>query len=73
MTDFEKQVLSDLAALKAEMKALMGNGQPGRLHELEEKVARHEAYANRAAGVGALAGTLLTAVHIAVDYLRFKR
>ena len=38
MTDFEKQVLADLAALKTEMHLLLGNGQPGRLREVEQRV-----------------------------------
>jgi hypothetical protein len=72
MTEFEAQVLSDLAALKAQMKALLGNGQPGRLNVIEAKVERHEALVNRAAGIGALGGVALTAVHLAIDYLRFR-
>ena len=72
MTDFEKQVLADLAALKTEMHLLLGNGQPGRLREVELRVERHEAFVQRAGGLGVLLGTLLTLIHLGVDYLRFR-
>ena len=72
MTEFEKLVLADLAVLKAEMKALLGNGQPGRLVKVEEKVARHEAALQRAIGIGALGGLGLTLVHLGIDYLRLR-
>lgn len=72
MNEFEQQVLSDLATLKSEMKALVGNGQPGRLRMIEEKVDRHESVINRAAGMVGLIGALLTAAHLAVDYLRLR-
>ncbi len=72
MTDFEKQVLADLAALKAQMHSLLGNGQPGRLREVELRVERHEAFVQRAGGIGALLGTVLTLIHLGVDYLKFR-
>ena len=72
MTDFEKQVLADLAVLKTEMQSLLGNGQPGRLREVELRVDRHEAFVQRAGGLGALLATLLTLIHLGVDYLRFR-
>ena len=73
MTEFEKQVLSDLAILKTEMKQLVGNGQPGRLQQIEERVEEHEKKAQQLAGMAALIGFLVTCVHIAVDYFRMKR
>lgn len=70
MTDFEKTVLADLSTLKAEMKTLLGNGQPGRLVKMEEKVAKHEELLQRAIGIGALGGFGLTLLHVGIDYLR---
>jgi hypothetical protein len=70
MTDFETQVLADLSVLKSQMRSLLGNGQPGRLHELEQRVERHEAVVQRAKGMGAVGGLLLTLMHFAVDILR---
>lgn len=71
-SEFESQVLADLATLKTEMHALVGDGQPGRIHELEARVDKHEALVQRAAGIGALAGFLTTMIHVAIEYLRTK-
>lgn len=70
MTEFEKQVLEDLTELKTEMRLLVGNGQPGRLQRLEQRVERHEKFVQRAGGVGAALAALLTLIHLAIDYLR---
>ena len=70
MNDFETQVLADLSVLKSQMRFLLGNGQPGRLHELEQRVERHEGVVQRAKGMGALGGLLLTLMHFAIDILR---
>ena len=59
MTDFEQCVLEDLSALKVQMHQLMGIGQPGRLHLLEQRVACHERSVQRVKGVsGAFGGAL---------------
>ena len=70
MNEFEQQVLADLATLKAEMRALLGNGQPGRLRHIEQRVEQHEVMVQRVTGVGALLGALLTAVHVGLDLFR---
>jgi hypothetical protein len=70
MTEFEKTVLADLSELKAHMRWLIGNGNPGRLQELEARVEQHEAMLQRGAGIAIAAGVLLTLVHIGIDYLR---
>jgi hypothetical protein len=70
MTDFERQVLEDLAMLKTQMKSLLGNGQPGRLHHLESSVERHETALQKFAGAGVLFGSLLTLFHLGIDFLR---
>jgi hypothetical protein len=70
MTDFETQVLADLSVLKSQMRSLLGNGQPGRLHALEARVERHEGVVQRAKGMGAVGGLLLTLVHFGIDFLR---
>jgi hypothetical protein len=71
-TDFEKQVLADLSALKVQMHLLLGNGQPGRLREVELRVERHEAFVQRVGGLGVLLGTVLTLINLGVDYLKFR-
>ena len=72
MSDFENQVLSDLAVLKSQMRELLGNGQPGRLRELEQRVERHERVVQRLSGVGALLAFLLALLHASADVLKFK-
>jgi len=72
LTDFEQTVLSDLASLKADMRWLVGNGNQGKMQELEERVDRHEAYLQRFTGVATALASLLTLFHLAIDYLRFK-
>ena len=70
MNDFEDRVLADLAILKVEMKALLGNGQPGRLRQVELRVEQHEAVVQRFTGVGALVATGLTILHVGIDVWR---
>ena len=36
--EFENKVIADLAVLKASMKTLVGNGQPGRISKIEDRV-----------------------------------
>jgi len=73
LIDFEAQVIADLGELKAQMRALLGNGQPGRIKELEARVDRHEAYVQRGFGVISVGGALLTLAHLALDFLRLHR
>ncbi len=73
MTDFEKQVLSDLAELKANMRWLIGNGSPGAIARISERVAAHEQFIQRARGIGAFIAALLTLLHFGIDYLRLAR
>jgi hypothetical protein len=72
LTDFEQKVLSDLAELKTDMRWIIGNGNPGKIQEIEERVDRHEAYLQRFAGVATAIGALLTIFHLAIDYLRLR-
>lgn len=69
LTEFEEKVLSDLAELKANMRWIIGNGKPGKIQEIEERVHRHEAYLQRFTGVATAVAGLLTFFHIAIDYL----
>lgn len=54
------------------MKMLMGNGQPGRLRQLEQRVEKHESLVQRATGIWAVVAVMLTALHMGMDYLRAK-
>jgi len=71
-TEFEQQVLSDLASLKTDMKWLVGNGHQGRFQELEHRVDAHEAYLQRFTGIATAVVSLLTLFHLAIDFLRFR-
>ena len=42
MNEFEAQVLSNLSVLKPRMSGLMGDGNGGRLADLERRMERHE-------------------------------
>jgi hypothetical protein len=72
MSDFEQRVLSDLAELKAHMRWVVGNGNEGKMQEIEERVDRHEAYLQRFTGIATAVASLLTLFHVAIDYLRYR-
>ncbi len=69
LTEFEERVLSDLAELKTNMHWIVGNGNSGKIQQIEERVDRHEAYLQRFTGVATAIGSLLTFFHFAIDYL----
>jgi len=66
------RVTYKLNELKANMRWIIGNGNPGKIQELEQRVDRHEAYLQRFTGVATAVGALLTFFHIAIDYLRLR-
>ncbi len=72
MTEFEGKVLSDLEVLKSQMEQVMGIGQPGRLHHIEERVSRNEQGVQRMKGMMGAFGTGLTMVHLAISYFSGK-
>jgi hypothetical protein len=72
LTEFESKVLSDLAELKANMRWVIGNGNQGKMQEIEERVERHEAYLQRFTGIATAVAGLLTLFHVAIDYLRLR-
>ncbi len=69
MTGFEQTVLEELSALKVQMHQLMGIGQPGRLQQLERRVASHERNMQRMQGLVGAFGGALTLVQLAVAYM----
>ncbi len=70
MTEFESRVLSDLSELRTQMHSLVGDGNSGRMKQLEDKVERHEAFVQRAGGLGLAIAALGTLIHIGLNYLR---
>lgn len=71
MTEFEEKVLSELAEIKADLRWILGNGKPGLLRDLQDRVEHHERYVQRAGGIGAVLAIVLTIVHLGIDWLRF--
>ncbi|HKR26332.1 MAG TPA: hypothetical protein VJS11_02720 [Acidobacteriaceae bacterium] len=72
MTDFEAQVLADLAVLKNQMEVLVGDGNSGRIGALEQRVTEHEGKFQNVQGVAIAFGALLTMVQVFIDWLRRK-
>jgi len=57
--DFRLMVVQKLSRLETLLTDLAGNGQPGRIQKLEEKVRVHDRLLWMAVGAGMLAGWLL--------------
>ena len=70
MTDFEQKVLEELSALKVQMHQLMGIGQPGRVHMLEQRVECHERSMQRMKGATGIFGGALGLLQLVVFVLR---
>jgi hypothetical protein len=66
MNEFEAQVLSDLSVLKSQMTGLVGDGNGGRLSELERRMDRHEQNWQRAKGFLAAVSVLFAVIEVAV-------
>jgi len=70
MTNFEEKVLRDLGELKTHMRWIVGNGNEGKIQELEIRIQKHEAALQRTAGIGVAVGVLLTIMHLALDSIK---
>lgn len=67
MNEFEAQVLSDLSVLKNQMNGLMGDGNGGRIAELERCLERHEQNWQRAKGFLAAASVVFAVIEVALE------
>jgi hypothetical protein len=67
MNEFEAQVLSDLSALKTQMNGLMGDGNGGRIADLERRIECHEQNWQRAKGFVAAASVVFAVVEVAIE------
>ncbi len=56
--------------LKTHMRWIVGNGNEGKIQELETRIQKHEAALQRTAGLGLAFGILLTIVHVVLDSMR---
>ncbi|MGA2350405.1 MAG: hypothetical protein ABSF70_08245 [Terracidiphilus sp.] len=67
MNEFEAQVLSDLSVLKTQMINLTGDGNGGRIADLERRMERHEQNWQRAKGFLAAVSVLFAIIEVAVE------
>jgi hypothetical protein len=70
MNEFEAQVLSDLSVLKTHMTGLVGDGNTGRVSELERRIERHEQNLQRAKGFMAAMSVLFAVIEVAMEAFR---
>lgn len=70
MNEFEAQVLSDLSVLKTQMTGLMGDGNGGRIAELERRLEHHEQNWQRAKGFFAAASVVVALIEVAFEAWR---
>lgn len=67
INEFEAQVLSDLSVLKTQMAGLMGDGNGGRLADLERRMEQHEHNWQRAKGFLAAVSVVFAVLEVAVE------
>jgi hypothetical protein len=67
INEFEAQVLSDLSVLKTQMSGLMGDGNGGRIADLERRMEQHEQNWQRAKGFVAAASVLFAVIEVVVQ------
>jgi hypothetical protein len=67
---YYKVVIKMDDGLKTHMRWIVGNGNEGKIQELEARIQKHEAALQRTAGIGVAAGVLLTIMHLALDSIR---
>jgi hypothetical protein len=65
VNEFEAQALSDLSVLKTQMNGLMGDGNGGRIAELERRMDCHDQNWSRAKGFLAAISVRFAAIEVA--------
>ena len=70
MNEFEAQVLSDLNVLKIQMTGLTGDGNGGRIADLERRMERHEQNWQRTKGFLAAMSVVFAVIEVAVEAWR---
>jgi hypothetical protein len=58
--EFQIHMITEMAVLKTHMLALVGNGQPGRISNIERTLVKHDHSLTRAKGWAAGAACILT-------------
>jgi hypothetical protein len=67
MNEFEAQVLSDLSVLKTQMSGLTGDGNGGRIGDLERRIEKHEQNWQRAKGFLAAGSAVFAVIEVALN------
>jgi hypothetical protein len=70
MNEFEAQVLSDLSVLKTQMGNLVGDGNGGRICEIERRMELHEQHLQRTKGFLAAVSVLFAVIEATIEALR---
>lgn len=70
MNEFEAQVLSDLSVLKIQMAGLVGDGNGGRISDLERRMELHEHNWQRTKGFLAAISVIFAVIEVAVEAMR---
>jgi hypothetical protein len=69
MTEFEAQVLADLSVLKNQMTTLLGDGNSGRIAQIEGRVDQHERSLQRAKGFAVAIGAVFTLIQCLIEMI----
>lgn len=68
------EVMTAVVELQTQMKALIGNGKPGRIDKIETKVDRLWSFRGKVLGVAAFSGTVVSLIWATVlHFIPFKR
>ncbi len=73
MNEFEERVLADLAELKTHVRWLVGDGNQGKIQELEQRLRQQGAQLQRLAGIGSALATAITVANVVISFLRMGR
>lgn len=68
--EFERKCGRRNIELKVHMRWVVGNGNQGKMQELEQRMEKQEASLHRVIGIGGAVGALITFGHVALDYVR---
>jgi len=62
--------LTTVDELKAHMRWVVGNGNQGKIQEIEERLNRHETHLQRLVGVGSAMAVAITVMNLVVNFLK---
>jgi hypothetical protein len=62
--------LTAVIELKAHMRWVVGNGNQGKIQEMEERLNRHETHLQRLVGVGSALAAAITVMNLVANFLK---